>query len=356
MTTIERIVEVSKEVIIDSCMDNGAIVAANTTKKHYPLTAKNYFYVWPRDASYTCVAADIIGINSIQENFFKWCMERAEFFSEKGLFFENYHINGLKASERIQPDQTGSVLYSLWHHYSDNLEKAVKFEGLIRSAAEGICNIWECDHFNIVANDIWEERLSFPDLSENFTYSLAACIKGLECANKIIPEKRWNNVAKQMRDRLEKHFIDGYFVRSYGKLVDNAIDSSLLGLIYPFDTYEVNDKRITSTVKEIEKKLVIKDGLHRYEFDEYDGWMYHGMHRKKGGGAWPLLNLWISIYYSKKGDISKAEKFYNWVLKNVTKEGYIAEQVFENEIQVSVCPLVWAHSMFIIASKHLGHI
>jgi glucoamylase len=353
---IKRMLELSKEVMVDCALENGAIVAANATKNYYPPTAKHYFYVWPRDASCACVAADITGIDDIQENFFNWCLKRAESFNETGLFFEKYYVNGLKALGRFQPDQTGTILFAIWHHYQRDLEKALEFEDMIVKAANGLCDKWQKDHFITVTNDLWEERLTFPDLNENFTYSLAACIKGLECANEIIPNKNWLAVAKQMRERMQKHFVDGYFVRSYGKLIDKGIDASMLGLVYPFGIYEANDPMVISTVKEIEKKLVINGGVHRYEFDDYDGWMYEEMHRKKGAGAWPLLNFWMSIYYSVKSDRNNAERYYIWVFDRVNEKGYIPEQMFENEIQTSVCPLAWSHSMFIIASKFLGYI
>lgn len=350
---IEDLTLVSKEIIRDSQLDNGAIVAANATKEYYPPTAKNYFYVWPRDASYTCVAADIAGIQEVQHRFFNWCLNRAEGFKETGLFYEKYYVNGLKALGRFQPDQTGALLYAIWHNYKYTDSEVVSvFENLITKSANGLCDKWERDHFNIVANDLWEERLTFPDLEENFTYSLAACIKGLECANLMIENDRWFEISEKMRIQLEKHFIKPYFVRSYGKLIDRGIDASMLGLVYPFEIYKVDDDRIISTVKEIENKLIIDGGVHRYEFDEYDGWMYEEMHRKKGAGAWPLLNFWLSIYYSLSGNKNRAEIYYKWVLDRVNK--YIPEQIFSNEIQTSVCPLVWSHTMYIIASKFLG--
>ncbi len=352
VSKIENMIRISKEVIKDSLLDNGAIVAANSTKEYYPPTAKNYFYVWPRDASYTCIAADIAGIEEVQEKFFNWCLKRAEGFKETGLFYEKYYVNGLKALGRFQPDQTGTLLYAIWHHYNyRDPEVAFKFEDLIIKSANGLCDKWERDHFNIVTNDLWEERLTFPDLKENFTYSLAACMKGLECANLMIENDRWSKISEQMREQLENHFINGYFVRSYGKLIDKGIDASMLGLVYPFEAYKADDSRIISTVKEIEDRLIINGGVHRYVFDEYDGWMYEETHRKKGAGAWPLLNFWLSIYYSLKGDKGHAEMCYGWVLDRVN--GYIPEQIFNNNIQVSICPLVWSHAMFIIASEFL---
>ncbi len=293
----------------------------------------------------------MLGIKGIQENFFNWCLKRAKGFKEKGLFYEKYYPNGLKALTNFQPDQTGAVLFAVWHHYKADKKKAKKFHQLIKTVATGISSVWDKNHFNEVTNDLWEERFCFPDLYENFTYSLSACIKGLECANELIPNKKWIKIAKEMRKQLDKHFM-GYFVRSYGSLPDRRIDASILGLVYPFEIYDAKDKRIVASIKEIEKRLVVNGGIYRYEHDDYDGWMYETLHRKKGAGAWPLLNFWMSIYYSMNGDKKKAEKHYYWVLERV--KDTIPEQIFENKIQVSVSPLLWSHSMFAIASKYLG--
>jgi GH15 family glucan-1,4-alpha-glucosidase len=350
---IKKHVETSRQVILDCALENGAIVAANCFKKYFPKDAKYYTYVWPRDASFACVAADILGIEGVQERFFDWCVNRAEDFRKTGVFSQNYFVNGLKASGNFQPDQTGSVLWAVWHHYRNNLNRASKHETLVLRAADGICNEWRENHFTHVTNDLWEERFAFPDLEENFTYSLAACAKGLECANIIGPNEKWANAARQMRERL-KHHRAGHFFRTYGKLSDHRIDASMLGLVYPFEAFSARDRTVKTTVKEIERRLVIAGGVHRYEDDEYDGWIFDSMHRNKGSGAWPILNFWLSIYYAKSGDRGKALQYYNWVLNRVRK--FMPEQIFENNIQVSVKPLCWSHAMFIIASRELGYL
>jgi GH15 family glucan-1,4-alpha-glucosidase len=352
---IENMIQASKQIIQESQLENGAIVAANATKDYYPPAAKNYFYVWPRDASYICIAADLAGIGEIQEKFFDWCIKRAEGFRDTGLFYEKYYVNGLKALGRFQPDQTGTFLFAIWHHYHHiNKDVDLRFRDLIVRSADGLCDKWEKDHFSIVSNDLWEERLAFPDLKENFSYSLAACIRGLKCANLMFPNERWLLISDQMNKQLERHFVQDHFVRSYGTLIDRSIDASILGLVYPFEIYGVNDPRVISTVKEIERRLVINGGVHRYECDEYDGWMYDQMHRKKGAGAWPLLNLWLSVYYSMSGNRADAERCYKWVLDRTLD--LLPEQIFENSIQVSICPLVWSHAFFITASAFLGYI
>jgi GH15 family glucan-1,4-alpha-glucosidase len=356
MYDVTEMLNVSKDVISECSLENGAIVAANSFKDYYPPEAKHYFYVWPRDGSYASIAADMLDMEYIQENFFRWCLKRAEGFRDSGLFFEKYYVNGLKALNRFQPDQTGSVLFAIWHHYQKDLEAALEFEELIKKAADGLYRAWNGKSFDRVANDLWEERLAFPDLEENFTYSLAACIRGLQSACEMIPDgegcKRWGAVAEEMRSKLDQHFDGGHFVRSSGKLTDRRIDASVLGLVYPFAIYEAVDPRIDSTVKEIERRLVVNGGVYRYEHDEYDGWMFDGMHRKKGAGAWPLLNFWLSTYWVQRGDGEKARNYYDWVLERTKR--YLPEQIFDNDLQVSVSPLLWSHSMFVIASKFLG--
>ncbi|MBD3155324.1 MAG: hypothetical protein GF368_01570 [Candidatus Aenigmarchaeota archaeon] len=351
MKEVHKLKETSIEVIKDCCLENGAIVAANPTKKYYPPEAKHYFYVWPRDASFVCICGDIIGIDNIQEKFFEWCLNRAEGFRRASLFFEKYYVNGLKALPRFQPDQGGSILFAVHHHYKDDPSKALKFKELVKKTADGLCWFWEGGHFNRITNDLWEERHTFPDLKDNFTYDLAACSKGLEKANEIIPNSRWMEVSNQMKKILEKHYNGKFFVRSHGILSDENIDASMLGLTYPFEAIKPDDKRMKSTVKEIEKKLAINGGVHRYEHDEYDGWMYESFHRKKGSGAWPLLNFWLSIYYSKLGKKKKAKKYFDWVVDKV--DNYIPEQIFDNDIQISVSPLAWSHVMFLIAGRYL---
>ena len=350
---IRKYAETSRQVISDCALENGAIVAANCFKEYFPKDAKYYTYVWPRDASFACVAADILGIEGIQERFFDWCENRAADFRKTGVFFQNYFANGLKASRNFQPDQTGSVLWAVWHHYKNNLKAASKRETLVLKAANGICNNWRGNHFSRVTNDLWEERFAFPDLEENFTYSLAACAKGLECANALVPNEKWVKVADQMRERLGHH-CTGRFFRTYGKLSDRRIDASMLGLVYPFEVFSAGDRRVVATVKEIEKKLVAAGGVHRYENDEYDGWICDSMHRNKGAGAWPILNFWLSIYYAKLGNREKALQYYEWVLNRTRK--FMPEQIFENNTQVSVKPLCWSHAMFIIASRELGYL
>jgi GH15 family glucan-1,4-alpha-glucosidase len=361
MVTEEALIETTKRIIKDASVENGAIVAANTDKPYYPRDVSPYRYVWVRDAAFTCVAADLLGID-IQTKFFHWCVERAEGFDREGIFQQKYYTNGAKASDQFQPDQTGTLLWAVWHHYSyrQRLEDALEFKDLIVKAADGICKRWDQNHFVVQTYDLWEERSTFPDLEDNHTYSLAACARGLRCADAMIntktegEKKRWLRCAEEMEEMINNGYNaeKGYFMRTFGMINDETVDASLLGLVYPFEAFNTDEPRMANTVRAMEEKIVVRGGVHRYEKDVYDGWTRAGVLRSKGAGAWPLLNFWLSIYYSLKREEAKAQQYHEWVLHRLDSP-YIPEQIFENSLQRSVCPLVWSHAMFVLSTHYV---
>lgn len=360
---LAKLLETSKMVIRDCALENGALVAANSTKPYYNREAKHYYYVWPRDAAFTCMAAKAVGITDIQEPFFDWILDRAEDIDDDGklhnhytgLLYEKYYVNGLQALHRYQPDQGGALLFAMADFYADNLDGANKYKELIDSLAEGTCKHWKDGHFDIITNDLWEERHTFPDLKDNFSYALASCSAGLAAANSISPNSRYVEVADQMKKLLiESASGKGYFYRSFGLLDDDNIDASLPGIIWPFNMIDPNDPICHKTVDMIMDKIAKDDGIYRYEHDEYDGWMYRGFHRKKGAGYWPLLNFWLAIALDKMGRREEGLKYYWKAVNDVPEDGLIAEQVFNNDIQKAVSPLCWSHNMFVLASREMG--
>lgn len=139
----------------------------------------------------------------------------------------------------------------------------------------------------------------------------------------------------------------GYFLRNHGKIDDPNIDASALGLVWPFAMVEANDERMLTTIQTIERVIVMDGGVHRFQFDYFDSegsaW--------EGGGAWPVLNFWLTIVLKRAGDSAKAETYFNWVVDRVDR--YIPEQIFA-DFRIGITPLVWSHAMFIIAAEELG--
>jgi len=355
---IKKTIRKSRQVIKDCSRENGAIVAANTDLPYYPREANNYRWVWPRDAAFVCVAADILKMREIPENYFKWLLERPQDFKRDSLLYANYSTNGRFGSmgKVFQPDQMGETLFSIYFHYQNDLKKALKFKELIERLANGLVKNWQKTHFSLHTIDIWEDlaRKTTLTMENNFTYSLAACAGGLLLANKILPNPKWVKTAQEMIKEIEEAYDEkkGYFLRCVGRISDFNIDASLLGLVWPFEIFPPDDKRIVKTVEKIEENLVENGGVHRFQFDYFDSegsaW--------EGGGAWPILNFWLSIYWVLRKNKKKAEKYYFWVLKRIKKFNYfIPEQIFE-DFRIGLYPLAWSHAMFVIASHYLNYL
>ena len=390
---IKELIKVSKDVIADGSLENGAIVAANSDKAIYPATTQDYRYVWVRDAAYVCMAADLLELRDIPERFFGWCLNRAEDFKGTGFFSNAYNVNGtihgtlippdgprvprhlrescidlVHSGTQFQPDQSGSLLIAIAHHIKYFDAEVSQFEKLIEKTASGISRSWKGDAFVLPCYDLWEERCVLPKHRGCHTYSLAMCIAGLRAAIKLLGKKRkWLQTEKEM----SKTFAEIYsgstksIPRTYrrGAIAKNRKtraddlkpDTSLLGLVYPSGILDPLDEKIKGTVLEIIKTNTTGGGgLLRYPGDRYCGGVRKGWVTLTGAGTWPLLSLWMSIYYSLCGDNKNARKFFDRPLERIDK--YIPEQIFEDKSRPSITPLLWSHTMFVIAAKFLGHI
>ncbi len=346
MEKMEKIFKRSIEVFNECSLRNGAIVASNIYDPDYPKNAKNYFFVWPRDASFVCYACDLLKIRKIPEKFFEWCWE-AENFKEEGIFYMRYYPSGKMYGRQFQPDQAGTLLWEIFNH--SEIFSTSKFNDLAKKIAEGICKSWEGSCFKRHF-DLWEERVASPKRNENFTYSLAMCIKGLDCALKLLGyDKRIEECLKQMKIVILKAYDEkrNCFARMFNSKKDLTVDSSLVALAWPSEILEPNDERMISTVKKIiEENSVEGRGIMRYKGDKYAGYL-----RRKEGGAWPVLNFWLSIYFSLAGKRKEAFEYFNWVLERVEEK--LPEQIKDGK-PASIIPLAWSHAMFIIAGKFLG--
>ena len=116
---ISKLKKDSIKVFEDSLMPNGALVAAPTHQSYYPLDAKSYLYSWPgRDAGFSLAAMIILG-KDFYTPFLTWLWDRAEDFQTshdpfiEGLIFRNYHVNGHIKLTNYQPDQAGTLLWSI---------------------------------------------------------------------------------------------------------------------------------------------------------------------------------------------------------------------------------------------------
>jgi GH15 family glucan-1,4-alpha-glucosidase len=126
---------------------------------------------------------------------------------------------------------------------------------------------------------------------------------------------------------------------------DSIVDSSLLGLVYPFEFLAATDRRMCETAQKIEARLTSPKigGIKRCENDRYFG-----------GNPWIICTLWLALYYIDYGDNTKAEGLLKWVLAHQTKMGLLAEQIDKETGKPAwIIPLTWSHAMFILTVRRL---
>jgi GH15 family glucan-1,4-alpha-glucosidase len=365
---INKLVETSKKVFHDSLQPNNALVAAPVNQSYYPKEAASYFLVWPgRDNGFNLAAMLLVGEDHYHQ-VLRWIWDRAEDFqssedkNHEGLLFRNYHVHGRIDLHYLQPDQNGTLLWSLGFKHELTNKSLTDLElKVLKKAADALMRIWDKDHFTLATEDLWEERGVQPKEGV-LTYSLAACATGLQAAAKLTNHKTYATTSEQMTAVLLKHRYDkqeGHIVRRFGGSLgdDNAIDASLSGLVWPFNI-GFGKAHLQKTADSIERNLLSDQGIHRYPDDTYEGSIgsWHN-HKNHNAGAWPLLTHWLSIAYHELGDDKKANKYFELVLDNLDDD-YIPEQFFccHAVPWTGIKPLFWSHSMALIAAWKLGKI
>jgi len=366
---INQLLKRSKEVFYDCLLPNNCLVAAPVHMPYYPLNASNYLRCWPgRDLGFSITGAQHLGIDAYSQ-VLSWIWDRAENFQKaeskslEGLLIKSYYTHGRMAEGEFQPDQNATLLWAI-HEYSKVKELGDLEKKVLEKATKGLVNAWGKGYFKRVNQDLWEEVITHPRFRNNHTYTLAACAAGLELSNRLVPNKKAEDISKKMKELINEDAYDedaGYFVSRFGGGIiesDKRLDASMLGLVWPFEIIEPSDKRMTNTISAIENELVDDHGVRRYKQDLYEGEL-EGVHilYRMGAGAWPLLTFCMSIVQSKMGNKDKAEKYFRMVLDQVGEDLLIPEQFFaKKDPRVGVNPLLWSHMMFVHAAKELGYI
>lgn len=337
-----------------------------------------YGYCWGRDAAYIATALDVAGYHELTTRFYRWAL-RAQ--SKDGVWLQRHYMDGRPAPSwgLIQSDETGSILWGIWQHYlitRDEEFLAEMWPGLRRGAEYLAGNLDSETGLPRPSVDLWEERFS------EATYSSGAVAAGLLAAAQAARQlghrkeaSRWREVAEAIKRGMETFLWsqkEGRFLRGikrkisadeyqwalgagrkvgrlddgglyphYFEWEDSVVDTSLLGLSFPFNLFSATDERMRRTAQEVAGRLEVPQvgGVMRYEWDHY-----------RGGNPWIICTLWLALYYVQTGERGEAERLFNWVLSHQTELGLLPEQIGrENGKPAWVAPLAWSHAMFIHA-------
>lgn len=360
-----KLAETAIKVFEDCLLPNGCLVAAPTHQEYYPRDAKSYMYSWPgRDGGFALASMILLG-RDYYEELLSWLWERAEDVQTsdkeeyKGLIFRSYHPNGLLREHQFQPDQAGTLIWSIGFKREITKKEPTDIELTVSEAlANGLERVWQVDKFSRPIEELWEERGSQPH-EGIFTYSVAACATGMNTAAEILNNDEYKKTADEMRETIMKYCwseSEQTIPRRHGGVLgtDPIIDGSLSGLVWPFNVGFPQD-HVRKTLKRIERDIVSDFGVHRYPDDRYEGADGHN-HENDRAGAWPLLTFWLSIAWSELGEKEKAQKYFDMVFEKLEGKDYIPEQIFccEAVPWTGISPLLWSHAKAIFAAWKLG--
>jgi len=234
-----------------------------------------------------------------------------------------------------QNDAVGAILYKL----ADLEEKGIhviETEDDKRIVQRLVDYLNRIEYWNDPDNGVWEEW------EELHASSVGACVAAVRKLSKLqyisIPEKMIENGEEMLRRLLPRESLDKFS------------DLALLSLSYP---YAVIDRETEDVIlKNIEYHLVKDRGVLRYKTDKYynkndiDGWSEEA--------EWTMGFPWLSIIYSRRGEIEKAKEYLKKTETVFAEGNKIPELYFSNSPKPNEnIPLAWAESLYVVALLEL---
>lgn len=339
-----------RELIIRSALvlklltfsETGAIIAAPTTSIPEEIGSErtwDYRYCWIRDAVFTIDALKKIGreyeAKKLVEFIFDCTKQKRDLqimysIEGKRKLTERRleHLEGFQGCKPVrignaawrqkQNDIYGSLinvlyLYYVYYEYEKKMPK--KYWRFLRYLVKRIKNHWrEPDH------GIWE----FRERKEHFTYSKLMCYVGMNLAVKLAQfydradlAERWIGLRDKIYEDISEHGWNRKrraFAMHYGS---DALDAAVLMMDY-HDFLDPKDPRLISTIKKIYKELRRNSFVQRYTIEDDFG---------KSKSAFLLCSFWLIDALYSMGEVEKANKMFQKLLKYANHLGLFSEDI-----------------------------
>jgi GH15 family glucan-1,4-alpha-glucosidase len=327
-------------------MDIRGSVIASCDSDIKQFGADLYSYCWPRDAAWVCLALDRARYHHLSTEIF-------EFFSKiitlRGNFLHKYTPAGDFGSTwhpvpMIQIDETGLPLYALYKNW--DIAKSVwttgrYYRGLVIPAANYLAKAINRETgLPISSFDLWEERKGV------HTYSACTVYAGLKGAYELSRSlgdydnaNRWKDAAARIKESILTKLYDERLEHFRRSLDDPTLDSSVFAVWY-FGVLPPDDPRVFQTMEAIERELKRPSGgIARYLHDNYFGYM----------NSWIICTLWLSEWHSAVGNLNRALELLDWCASHAHPASLLPEQVDDKGRPLSVLPLAWSHSAYVLA-------
>jgi glucoamylase len=352
----------------------GGVIAAPEFDPDF-LHCGGYGFVWPRDLAFIALSLLAGGRDDLAVAGLRW-LARTQ--TPEGLWLQRHWTDGALAPSWSlhQIDETGATLFAYeaaWRELRDE-ELDRELWPSARRAGELLVSFLDVESGLPRASvDLWEQH------EGQHSYTAAATAAGLDAAAAMAArhepalEAGFRTAAERVRQGIESHLWSeehGRYLRSRlvgrrddaGEPVpaafasglpypnravasvdplDARVDSSLLGLAWPFRAVDPESPRMRATAAAIERDLLLPEGgVLRYEGDVY-----------AGGNPWLLTTLWLGLYYRQIGDDAGLRRCVEYVADCATPLGLLPEQVTREGEPAWVLPLAWSHAMLLLAVR-----
>lgn len=334
-----------------------------------------YGFVWPRDLGYVVLSFLAAGRGDLAVPALRWLAREQ---APEGLWLQRYWTDGSLAPSwgLHQLDETGMVVFAYeaaWRALGDAALDRELWPSA-RAAGDFLWDFLDSDTgLPRPSIDLWEQTDGQHSYSAAATYGGLTACAAMAARHEPRLEQKYREAAERVRNGIETYLWSerhGRYVRSrwvgrsdeLGEAPpaiferrlryptravrsvdreDARVDSSLLGLSWPFRAVDPRSPRMRATVAAVQRKLQLPDGgVLRHEGDDY-----------AGGNPWLLCTLWLGLARRQAGDEAGLRQALEYALARQTSLGLLPEQVTRTGGPAWVVPLGWSHAMLVLAVR-----
>ena len=352
----------------------GATIAAPEFDPSFEQSG-GYGFVWPRDLGYVVLSFLAARRGDLAVPALRWLAREQ---APEGLWLQRYWTDGSLAPSwgLHQLDETGMVVFAYEAAWRELGDAALDRElwPSARAAADFLCNFLDDETgLPLPSVDLWEQTDGQHSYSAAATYGGLAAASAMASRHEPALAGRYRETAERVRAGIEEYLWSeehGRYLRSRWvgrsdelgetppKVFDRPlryptravrsvdredarVDSSLLGLSWPFRAVAPDSPRMRATVEAVAGGLRLEDGgVLRHEDDDY-----------AGGNPWLISTLWLGLAGRQAGNETSHREAVAYALDRQTSLGLLPEQVTRDGHPAWVVPLGWSHAMLILAAR-----
>jgi len=352
----------------------GATIAAPEFDPSFEQSG-GYGFVWPRDLGYVVLSFLAARRGDLAVPALRWLAREQ---APEGLWLQRYWTDGSLAPSwgLHQLDETGMVVFAYEAAWRELGDAALDRElwPSARAAADFLCNFLDEETgLPLPSVDLWEQTDGQHSYSAAATYGGLAAASAMASRHEPALAARYRETAERVRSGIEDHLWSdehGRYLRSrwvgrsdeLGETPpkvfdrplryptravrsvdreDGRVDSSLLGLSWPFRAVDPDSPRMRATVEAVARGLRLEDGgVLRHEDDDY-----------AGGNPWLISTLWLGLAGRQAGNENSHREAIAYALDRQTPLGLLPEQVTRDGHPAWAVPLGWSHAMLILAAR-----